>query len=197
MTNNYVVFDLETTGFSSKRDKIIQIAAIKYFNGEISTFNEYIKQDFPLPNKIVELTGINDNTLNELGIKPQKAMILFNAFILNLPLVGHNCLNFDRLFIEEYFDNYNLKIPSRDRYEDTALKYLQYNGYKFSFDTFKYKFYCRSTKYNLQYCLSYYNIDSKTNYFHQADIDCIFTNLLYRKIVLNDDTNKYPLEVLR
>ena len=43
LDDTYVVFDLETTGFSPKNDKIIEIGAVKIKNGEIvDRFSEFV-----------------------------------------------------------------------------------------------------------------------------------------------------------
>ena len=36
LDDTYIVFDIETTGFSSIRDRIIEIGAVKVENGEIT-----------------------------------------------------------------------------------------------------------------------------------------------------------------
>ena len=59
----YVAFDLETTGLSSLHDTIIEIgAAIMKGNEVLSTFQTFVDPHRPLQPKIVDLTGINDDT---------------------------------------------------------------------------------------------------------------------------------------
>ena len=58
----YVVFDLETTGFSTAANKIIEIGAVKVLNGKITDkFSTFVNPEVPIPYKIEELTSINDN----------------------------------------------------------------------------------------------------------------------------------------
>ena len=58
----YVVFDIETTGFSALKDKIIEIGAVKVENGRITErFSEFVNPQIPIPFRIEELTSINDN----------------------------------------------------------------------------------------------------------------------------------------
>ena len=62
LDETYVVFDLETTGFSPKNDKIIEIGAVKVKNGKIiDSFSEFVNPRRPIPYKITELTGISDD----------------------------------------------------------------------------------------------------------------------------------------
>ena len=62
--DDYVLVDIETTGFSPINDEIIEIGAIKVENNKIvKQYDELIKIDKILPQKITELTGITDNML--------------------------------------------------------------------------------------------------------------------------------------
>ena len=57
----YVVFDLETTGFSTVANKIIEIGAVKVRNGEIiDRMDEFVNPEVPIPFDIERLTGINE-----------------------------------------------------------------------------------------------------------------------------------------
>ncbi|WP_284928100.1 exonuclease domain-containing protein [Candidatus Phytoplasma sp. AldY-WA1] len=107
--HNYVVFDIETTGFSECRDRIIEIAAVKIENGQITDkiFNELVNPKVKLNKNIIELTKIQDEDLEN---KPTIEEILpkFLEFIQGYVLVAHN-LAFDIGFIKEKAKN--LKIP--------------------------------------------------------------------------------------
>ena len=57
----FVAFDLETTGLSSRSDRIIEIGAVILKKGEeIDRFQTFVDPERPLEKKIVELTGITD-----------------------------------------------------------------------------------------------------------------------------------------
>ena len=56
LDDTYVVFDLETTGFSSKNDKIIEIGAVKIKKGlVVDRFSEFVNPEMRIPYNITEL----------------------------------------------------------------------------------------------------------------------------------------------
>ena len=60
--DSFVVFDIETTGFSPEKNKIIEIGAVKVEKGVITDkFSTFVNPDVPIPFEIEQLTGINDN----------------------------------------------------------------------------------------------------------------------------------------
>ena len=62
LDDTYVVFDLETTGFSPDKNKIIEIGAVKVVHGEITErFSTFVNPEVPIPYRIEELTSIRDD----------------------------------------------------------------------------------------------------------------------------------------
>ncbi len=107
LNSEYVIFDIETTGFHNRTCKIIEIGAVKVFNGEvIDRFSAFVNPKEKLPQEIVELTKITDDMLET---EPTIDVILpkFLDFIKGTTLVAHNA-NFDVNFINKnYKDLYN------------------------------------------------------------------------------------------
>ena len=100
LKGTYVVFDLETTGFSSAKDKIIEIGAVKVENGEITDkYSTFVNPKIPIPFRITQLTSITDEMVME---SPEIEIILpqFLKFVGDAVLVAHNA-SFDVSFIEE------------------------------------------------------------------------------------------------
>lgn len=100
LDGTYVVFDLETTGFSPVSNRIIEIGAVKVVEGSIKEhFSSFVNPQVPIPFRIEELTGINDSMVLEA---PSIETILpqFLEFCQDAVLVAHNA-SFDMSFIEE------------------------------------------------------------------------------------------------
>ena len=100
LRDSYVVFDLETTGFSPVANRIIEIGAVKVADGKITEkFSTFVNPQVPIPYRIEELTGINDNMVLDA---PTIETILpeFLKFCEGCVMVAHNA-SFDMSFIEE------------------------------------------------------------------------------------------------
>src|SRR5699024_9160354 len=94
----FTVFDLETTGFSPVHDQIIEIGAVKIENGHITKrFGKFINPQVPIPEKIVELTGINQEMVNDAPLIDE-VIEEFIDFIGDSVLVAHNA-DFDSRFL--------------------------------------------------------------------------------------------------
>ena len=100
LEETYVVFDLETTGFSPSVNRIIEIGAVKVENGVITErFSTFVNPQVPIPFRIEELTGINDNMVLEAP-PIEEALPRFLEFCQGAVMVAHNA-GFDMSFIEE------------------------------------------------------------------------------------------------
>lgn len=100
MTDSYVCIDLETTGLDPKRDKIIEIGAVRVERGEVTKeWETFVNPGQTLPERIVELTGIHDEEL--CRAKPIGELLpeLF-AFLREDVLLGHSIL-FDFAFLKK------------------------------------------------------------------------------------------------
>ena len=97
--DTYVVFDLETTGFSSEHDRIIEIGAVKYQNRRrVDSFSCFVNPKIPIPFRIEKLTGINDSMLIDAQTI-EEVLPKFIEFCEGAVLVAHNA-DFDSGFIK-------------------------------------------------------------------------------------------------
>lgn len=139
LSDSYVVFDIETTGFSSSRNRIIEIGAVKIMNGIITDkFSTFVNPDVPIPFEIEKLTGINDNMVLPYP-KIDEILPQFLEFCGDSVLVAHNA-SFDVGFIAFNASRLNLVfdptvidtvalarllLPKLNRYKlDTVAKAL-------------------------------------------------------------------------
>lgn len=61
---DYISLDLETTGLNPKRDRIIEVGAVKVHRGEVAgEFQSLVNPGRELGEKVCGLTGINDEML--------------------------------------------------------------------------------------------------------------------------------------
>lgn len=94
----FVAFDLETTGLSARNDTIIEIGAVVMKNGEeIDRFQTFVDPCVPLQKQITDLTGITDEMLKGAP-KLEQVLPAFAEFVGDRVLVAHNA-DFDTGFI--------------------------------------------------------------------------------------------------
>ncbi|WP_367368526.1 PolC-type DNA polymerase III [Schleiferilactobacillus harbinensis] len=94
----YVVFDIETTGLSAPTDRIIEIGAVKMKNNKVlAKFDEFINPGFPLSATTINLTTITDEMVQSGGSE-EEIIKKFTDFVGDAIVVGHN-VTFDIGFI--------------------------------------------------------------------------------------------------
>lgn len=125
MTDTYVCVDLETTGLDPKRDKIIEIGAVRVEQGEaVEEWETFVNPGQKLPERIVELTGIHDGELSKA--RPIREILPeFLTFVGEDVLLGHGVL-FDFSFLKKAAVNEKLSFERQGI--DTlkiARKYLK------------------------------------------------------------------------
>lgn len=163
ITDTYVSIDLETTGLNPKRDKIIEIGAVKVAEGQIrDSFSVFVNPGRILDERIIQLTGIRDE---QLANAPYIEDVLPEVmdFLEDLPLLGHSVL----------FDFSFLKKAAADRK-------LQFE--KKAVDTLKIarKYLAELEHRSLDYLCQYYKIEHRA---HRAMEDARATHFLYRRLV--------------
>ena len=134
---DFVVFDLETTGFSPKKNKIIEIGAVKVQQGKITErFSSFVNPQIPIPFDIEELTGIRDDMVIDAPLI-EEILPEFMEFCKDCVMVAHNA-EFDMSFIQKNCEDLHLNcdftvadtvamarflLPQLNRYKlDTVAK---------------------------------------------------------------------------
>ncbi len=92
---NFVIFDVETTGLNVKKDRILEIGAIhvnkKDFlaTGKVDTFECFVKQDSPIPLESQEIHHITDEMVAN-GLSEHEALTKFFRFCDRKWLLSYN-----------------------------------------------------------------------------------------------------------
>ncbi len=162
MMDSYVCLDLETTGLDPKKDKIIEIGAVRVRDGEIDAMLEtFINPGRALDERITELTGIVDVQLeNAPDIREVLPELL--DFIGDDVLLGHSVL-FDYSFVKKAAVNEKLTFEK--------------NG----IDTLKLarKFLPDLESRSLEFLCRHFEIEHSA---HRAIADAKATSVLYKRL---------------
>lgn len=104
-----IVIDTETTGFSPREDRIIEIAVLNYDDGEV-LLHTHLNPGRPIPEKITEITGITDAMVIDAPIFSSIADQLMNLIATADAICGYNPW-FDRGMISGEFARLNGEQP--------------------------------------------------------------------------------------
>jgi DNA polymerase III epsilon subunit family exonuclease len=100
---DFAVVDLETTGFCSERDCVIEIAAVRIKQGKIKDhYQSLIYTDY-IPYHATRVHGI-DAEMVEDAPSLNTVRNDFKDFVKGCVLVGHNIKSFDMPFLQNEFD---------------------------------------------------------------------------------------------
>ncbi|MGI6172974.1 MAG: exonuclease domain-containing protein [Christensenellales bacterium] len=167
--DSFTAFDLETTGFSSTKDSIIEIGAVKVVRGEIvGTFQEFVKPYRSyVGEQITQKTGIYPSDV-ENAREMWEVVPDFMKFAGSDVLLGFNCNGFDSHF-----------MVRAGRYSHIIIdnKYFDVMLYA---DRFKHKFDLTCRKVSLKDISEALQIENPQA--HRALADAITTARVYLKL---------------
>ncbi len=165
--DEYIVFDIETTGLSVSEDEIIEISALHILKSSIiGEYHALVKpKATQIPKEIEKLTGITIELLQDEGINLEDALTGFLKFAKDLPTVSHNA-NFDYGFVRKACGNFGLKLFSNRCVDTLAL------AHRLAPDVKDFK---------LTTLAEFFGID--TEGAHRSHKDCILTKQLYDKLI--------------
>ncbi|MCI4650054.1 3'-5' exonuclease [Phaeodactylibacter sp.] len=116
LDRDLIFFDLEATGLSVVRDRIIQIAMVKYpkKGGEPQELSMLINPGIPISEEAMEVHGI---TPKDVANKPtfQQVAEEIHNFIGNADLAGYNSNRFDIPMLMEEFDRVGIEFSIDNR----------------------------------------------------------------------------------
>lgn len=174
---DFVAFDTETTGLSTKGNDIIQLSAIKYKDFKpVEKFDTYVRPTSHIPYSATQINGITDDMVESA---PEFWQIIgsFSEFIGDLPLVAHNA-PFDVKFL--YVSGF-----------DAILEKKVYDTLSLSRNTFEY-----AEKYNLGYICEYVGIymsDAHNSVYDSFAVGELFIKIIARR---RDITSKELVEMV-
>ena len=164
----YVVFDLETTGFNAAGgDSIIEIGAVKLKNGEITEkFDRLIKPPVPISERITNVTSITNEMVKDCG-NEEDAVREFIEWSHGLPMVAHNA-KFDTSFIEMCYKKYNLGEFNNTVIDTLALSRVLDRD---------------ATRHGLSNITKRYQVEFDEESHHRGDYDALATGLVFHKMM--------------
>lgn len=109
-----IFFDLETTGVDINRDRIVQIAGVKYLNNEIIDQIDFlINPAMPIPAGATEVHGITNEDVKDAPTF-QECVLNLSVFFAGADLAGFNQDNYDIPLLAEEFARAGYDFPEPD-----------------------------------------------------------------------------------
>lgn len=176
--SDYIAIDLETTGIRLSKDKIIEVGLLKVKDSHIiDTFSCVINPDMQVDNKILELTKISENEL-ENAKRIHEVINNIVDFCEEYVLLGHNTI-FDYSFVKKEANRAGLEFEKRgiDTYK-LCKRVLPENVRK-----------------NLTDACGYFGIERKNS--HRAFSDAYYTHVLFQEIIKNFKTLEISSEAMK
>ena len=164
--DEYVVFDVETTGLDVDEDEVIEIAAIKVVGGSVAErFHVYVNSGKHVPEKISDLTGITDDLLKGQGVELETAIGDFVSFVGDSVVIAHN-VAFDSGFIQASCEECDL-----DDFDNECIDTVELAKKKLP----------HAPNYRLKTVLGLLNLENRIP--HHAESDCEAELAVFRKLI--------------
>jgi DNA polymerase-3 subunit alpha (Gram-positive type) len=170
--STFTAFDFETTGLDSSQDRVIEVAAIRFENGEITKkFVQLINPEKKISAMITRLTGISNKMVRNA---PTEEMVIDDllGFIGKSPLVAHN-IHFDQKFLIKMCERLGRDAPKFERYDTLQLARTLF---------------FQQPVFNLGALSEYFGLSSEGS--HRAEKDTENTGLIFLEML--DELANYP-----
>lgn len=173
---NYLILDIETTGFSPIDNEILEIGLLYISDKKIEAYSQINTCAKGVPPHIVKLTGITEEMMRTEGIHP-KINLAFTVdnYIRHADIIiGHNFINFDLPFLNHSLKKIGQEIKQGIVYDTMRREVTGVNNKNYSLPDLAKK----------------YKVVQPT---HRAKMDCITTLGVYIKqnVVVPDVLKEY------
>ena len=112
MLPSYVLLDLETTGATPLRDRITEIALVRFDHGiETARWQTLVNPETPIPPFIQNLTGITDDMVRDAPTFAEVAPLLLD-YLEGSVLAAHNA-RFDHGFLKSEFKRIGVTLRQK------------------------------------------------------------------------------------
>jgi len=120
------VVDVETTGFDPQEDRIIEVGIVHFHRGKVTeTWGQLVKPGRPIPDAVVELTGITDADVAQAPTFDKVAAEVL-ARLQGKGIVAYN-LPFDRKFLSTELARAGLTWPAESPTFDPLIFARQFH----------------------------------------------------------------------
>ncbi|QZE12176.1 PolC-type DNA polymerase III [Mycoplasma sp. Ms02] len=178
---DYVSFDIETTGLSSKAHELIEFGSVLVSKNKILERHQFfVKAKEPITSKTTELTKITQEHVDS-GLELKEALLKIHAILDNKIAVAHNA-NFDTNFLFEKFLENGIPLPSTVFIDSLIVSRLVFKDKK---------------AHRLESFCSYLGVNYDTSTAHRADVDAeVLAKAWIAVIPLLEDLNLDDFQVL-
>ncbi len=174
--NTFIAFDFETTGLDPNTDKVIEIAAIRFEDGNpTDRFVSLINPEIPISSFISDITGITNEMVSDAPTE-DNIVDSFFEFLGDTPMVAHNT-SFDWKFLSSMEERHGKWLPERNFYDTLPLS----RSFLFFQPT-----------HNLSAVSDYYGLSIAEA--HRAEADTENCGRIFIELVM--EASSYPLELV-
>ena len=136
-----VIFDLETTGLDTAKDRIVEIAYLKvYPNGEEESHRYLINPERHIPDEAANVNGIHDEDVKDCPTFKEKAKEIMSHFE-GCDIAGYNSDKYDIPLLMEEFNRVGFNPSFIERAKKVDVQTIFHKMEKRTLSA-AYKFYC-------------------------------------------------------